>query len=59
MKSTSCKDIAQDVLDQCLAGKPPKVLTAAAVVGGARAAELFEAAYDEHSRRLARLYEGL
>jgi uncharacterized phosphosugar-binding protein len=30
------------------AGKPPKVLTAAAVVGAARAAELFEAAYDEH-----------
>ncbi len=42
-----------------LAGKPPKVLTAAAVVGAERATELFEAAYDEHSRRLARLYEGV
>ncbi len=40
-------------------GAPPKVLTAAAVVGPAKAAELFEAAYDEHARRLARLYEKL
>jgi len=41
------------------AGQPPKVLTAGAVVGGARATELFEAAYDEHARRLARLYQEL
>lgn len=41
------------------AGQPPKVLSAGAVVGGARAVELFEAAYDEHARRLAKLYEGL
>jgi uncharacterized phosphosugar-binding protein len=41
------------------AGQPPKVLSAAAVVGAARATELFEAAYDEHARRLAKLYEGL
>jgi uncharacterized phosphosugar-binding protein len=41
------------------AGQPPKVLTAGAVVGGARASELFEAAYDEHARRLARLYQNL
>lgn len=41
------------------AGQPPKVLTAGAVVGGARATELFEAAYDEHARRLARLYQNL
>lgn len=41
------------------AGQPPKVLTAGAVVGPARAAELFEAAYDEHARRLAKLYERL
>lgn len=41
------------------AGHPPKVLTAGAVVGSARATELFEAAYDEHARRLARLYEHL
>ena len=41
------------------AGAPPKVLTAGAVVGGARATELFEAAYDEHARRLAALYQNL
>jgi uncharacterized phosphosugar-binding protein len=41
------------------AGQPPKVLSAPAVVGAARAAELFESAYDEHARRLAKLYEGL
>lgn len=39
------------------AGSPPTVLTAAHLVGTTRAEELFEAAYDEHSRRLARLYE--
>ncbi|MBE2213466.1 MAG: SIS domain-containing protein [Opitutaceae bacterium] len=38
------------------AGHPPKVLSAAAVVGSARATALFEAAYDEHAHRLARLY---
>ena len=41
------------------AGQPPKVLSAAATVGEARAKELFESAYDEHARRLAKLYEGL
>ena len=41
------------------AGHPPKVLTAAVRVGAKRATELFEAAYDEHARRLAKLYEGL
>ena len=39
------------------AGQPPSVLTAAAVVGRERATALFEAAYDEHARRLAKLYE--
>lgn len=39
------------------AGKPPKVLSGAAVVGEAMARELFESAYDEHAHRLARLYE--
>jgi len=39
------------------AGQPPIVLTAGAVVGSERAAELFEAAYDEHAHRLARLFE--
>ena len=38
------------------AGQPPKVLSAGAVVGRERAVELFEAAYDEHARRLAKLY---
>jgi uncharacterized phosphosugar-binding protein len=41
------------------AGSPPKVLTAAAICGAARATELFESAYDEHARRLAKLYESL
>ena len=41
------------------AGQPPKVLTAAAIVGPERATELFESAYDEHARRLAKLYEAL
>jgi uncharacterized phosphosugar-binding protein len=39
------------------AGSPLKVLTGSAIVGAQRAAELFEAAYDEHARRLAKLYE--
>jgi len=38
------------------AGQPPKVLSAGAVVGKGRAKELFESAYDEHARRLAKLY---
>jgi len=38
------------------AGQPPKVLAAAAVLGAARANAIFEAAYDEHSHRIARLY---
>jgi len=37
-------------------GHPPRVLTAGAVVGRARSEALFEAAYDEHARRLAGLY---
>ena len=41
------------------AGQPPNVLTAGAIAGKERATELFEAAYDEHSRRLAKLYENL
>ena len=41
------------------AGQPPKVLTAGALVGRARATEIFESAYDEHARRLAKLYENL
>ena len=41
------------------AGHPPKVLTGAAIVGEERAKQLFESAYDEHARRLAKLYETL
>jgi uncharacterized phosphosugar-binding protein len=41
------------------AGAPPKVLTAAAIVGKDNAEALFESAYDEHARRLAKLYETL
>lgn len=38
------------------AGHPPKVLTAGAVVGAEKAAELFQSAYDEHAHRIARMY---
>jgi uncharacterized phosphosugar-binding protein len=41
------------------AGQPPKVLTGSCVVGADRAKDLFEAAYDEHARRLAELYRNL
>jgi uncharacterized phosphosugar-binding protein len=41
------------------AGQPPKVLTAAAIVGAARSEQLFESAYDEHAHRLAKLYENV
>jgi uncharacterized phosphosugar-binding protein len=39
------------------AGHPPRVLTAANVIGAERAEKIFESAYDEHARRLAKLYE--
>jgi uncharacterized phosphosugar-binding protein len=39
------------------AGAPPKVLTAAAIIGREAATRLFEAAYDEHAHRLAKLFE--
>jgi uncharacterized phosphosugar-binding protein len=41
------------------AGQPPKVLTAGCVVGSEKATALFEAAYDEHAKRLAELYKNL
>ena len=41
------------------AGQPPKVLSAGAVVGKEKATALFESAYDEHARRLAKLYANL
>ena len=39
------------------AGKPPKVLTASAIVGKEKATDLFEAAYDEHGRLVSKLYD--
>jgi uncharacterized phosphosugar-binding protein len=39
------------------AGQPPKVLTAPSLIGAAKAKDLFEAAYDEHARRLSELYK--
>ena len=49
-----------EVADRLMrAGAPPKVLSGAAIVGTARAIELFESAYDEHGRRLAKLFEKL
>lgn len=41
------------------AGQPPKVLTAGALVGTQKASELFESAYDEHARRLAKMYQNI
>ncbi|MAV36547.1 MAG: SIS domain-containing protein [Planctomycetaceae bacterium] len=38
-------------------GEVPNVLTAAALVGTGRATQLFEAAYDEHGRRVSQLYQ--
>ena len=42
-----------------VAGQPPKVLTASAIVGAERATALFEAAYDEHAHRLAELFKNV
>jgi uncharacterized phosphosugar-binding protein len=39
------------------AGQPPKVLTAACVIGSEKATALFEAAYDEHAHRMAEVYK--
>jgi uncharacterized phosphosugar-binding protein len=50
---------AEIALRLAAAGQPPPVLTAAARVGRETASSLFEAAYDEHARRLARLFEPL
>ncbi|WP_337040546.1 SIS domain-containing protein [Emticicia sp. 17c] len=50
----SIKAQVADYLTQ--GGHPPKVLTAGALVGTQRATELFEAAYDEHAHRIARMY---
>ena len=39
------------------AGQPPKVLTAASVIGHEKSIALFEAAYDEHAHRMADVYK--
>ncbi len=41
------------------AGQPPKVLTAAAIIGSKRAGALFEKAYDEHAHRMAELFQNV
>lgn len=38
-------------------GMKPKVLSSGRVIGDDKAAELFEAAYDEHARLMAKLYQ--
>ncbi len=39
------------------AGQPPKVLAGSVIVGPEQSEVLFQGAYDEHARRLAKLYE--
>ncbi|MEM1211598.1 MAG: SIS domain-containing protein [Planctomycetota bacterium] len=46
-------EVARRLID---GGQPPKALAAGAILGSDRAAEVFEAAYDEHAHRLARLF---
>lgn len=46
-------EVAKRLID---AGQPPKALAASAILGGERAAQVFEAAYDEHANRLAKLF---
>jgi uncharacterized phosphosugar-binding protein len=41
------------------AGQPPTVLTGSILVGPERSEALFQAAYDEHARRMAKLYANL
>ena len=50
---------AEVALRLTAAGHPPKVLTAGAVVGAEKANDLFQSAYDEHGRRLAKYYADL
>jgi uncharacterized phosphosugar-binding protein len=47
---------AEVALRLTAAGHPPKVLAASAIIGMERSAQVFEAAYDEHAHRLAKLY---
>jgi uncharacterized phosphosugar-binding protein len=49
-------EVAKRLID---AGHPPKALAASSTLGAKRAAEVFEAAYDEHAHRLARLFSNV
>jgi uncharacterized phosphosugar-binding protein len=49
-------EVAARLIEQ---NQPPQVLTAAAVIGNEKAKELFDGAYDEHGRRIAKLFAGL
>lgn len=49
-------EVCQRLVD---AGSKPLVLSAGAVIGAGRAEQIFESAYDEHGRRLAKLYQTL
>lgn len=40
-------------------GKPPRVLAAANLVGVEKSGEMFEAAYDDHARRICKLFENI
>ncbi len=46
-------EVAQRLIE---AGQPPKALAAGVILGDKRSADLFEAAYDEHAHRLAKLF---
>jgi uncharacterized phosphosugar-binding protein len=41
------------------AGQPPLALASGVTVGAERSVEIFQAAYDEHAHRLAKLYENV
>lgn len=47
-------EIAQRLVN---AGQPPYVLAASNIVGSEKATEMFEQAYDEHARRLVKLFD--
>lgn len=49
-------EIAKRLSDR---GTPPNALAASCVVGPEEASRIFESAYDEHARRLAKLYESI
>jgi len=49
-------EVAQRLVD---AGQPPPVLTASNVIAAEESARLFEAAYDEHARRISKLFANL